>query len=78
MNKEKTMSLNVQLCPETGICSIIKGNGSKIDIISDEVAQLRQASGDSQQIKSVLGQLDPGFADSLSPEEIAQLSNQLD
>ena len=27
--------LNIQLCPETGICSIIKENGKKVDLIPD-------------------------------------------
>ena len=30
--------LNIQLCPETGICSLIKADGKKVDLMPDEVA----------------------------------------
>jgi hypothetical protein len=44
--REKKMSnINIELCPETGICSIIKGNGSKIDLMPDEVSRVRLAAG---------------------------------
>ncbi len=70
--------LNIQMCPETGICSIIKRDGNKIDLISDEVSQVREASGKPDAIRQVLAQIDPGFAAGLDSEEIAELSNELD
>lgn len=69
--------LNIQLCPETGICSIIKGDGSKVDLMPDEVSQLRGASGNSDAIKQALAQIDSGFAEGLDPEEIGQVSRKL-
>lgn len=66
--------LNIQLCPETGICSIIKGDGSKIDLIPDEVSQLRDASGDRDVIRQALAEIDPDFAEGLDSEEIDQIS----
>lgn len=69
--------LNIQLCPETGICSIIKGDGTKIDLISNEVDQLRDASGQSVSIKQTLADIDPGFAERLNAEEIDQISKKL-
>ena len=27
-------------CPKTGICSLIKENGEKIDLMSDELSQI--------------------------------------
>ncbi len=70
-------NLNVQLCPETGICSVIKPDGKKLDMIPAEVDQLRQASGDSQQIKSVLESIDPSFSQSMEEDELIQLSHEL-
>ncbi len=70
-------NLNVQLCPETGICSVIKPDGKKLDMIPAEVDQLRQASGDSQRIKSVLESIDPSFSQSMEEDELIQLSQEL-
>ena len=69
--------LNIQLCPETGICSVIKENGTKIDMMPDEVAQLRQVSGDSEKSKGILAQIDAGFSESLDTEELDQLSDEI-
>jgi len=69
--------LNIQLCPETGICSIIKQGGNKIDLIPDEVSQVRAASGKPDAIRQALAQIDPDFAEGLDSEEIDQVSNEL-
>jgi hypothetical protein len=68
--------LNIQLCPETGICSIIKEDGNKVDLMPDEVAQLRDA-GDADGVKKVLADIDGGFAEALDAEETTQISTQL-
>lgn len=69
--------LNIQLCPETGICSVIKENGTKIDMMPDEVAQLRQASGDSEKSREILAQVDAAFSESLDTEEMHQISHEI-
>jgi hypothetical protein len=69
--------LNVQLCPETGICSLIREDRTKIDMMPDEVAQLRQASGDTERSKAILAQIDAGFSQSLDDEELGQLSDEI-
>jgi len=69
--------LNIQLCPETGICSIIKSDGKKIDLIPSEVNQVRDASGNPDAIKQALAQIDADFAERLDSEEIDQVSNEL-
>ena len=69
--------LNIQLCPETGICSIIKKDGNKIDLIPDEVSQVRNASGNPDAIRTALAQIDTSFAEGLDSEEINQVSNEL-
>ena len=70
-------NLNIQLCPETGICSIFKQDGNKIDLMPGEVGQLRDASGNPDAIRQALAQVDAGFAEGLDPEEIDQISNEL-
>lgn len=69
--------LNIELCPETGICSIIKANGEKIDLMPDEVDNLRQAGNAPDGVKKVIAEVDSQFADKLDPEELKQLSSEL-
>lgn len=69
--------LNIEVCPETGICSIIKKNGTKIDLMPDELKDLRQASGNPDVARQVLAEADADFAKSLDPEEISQITAQL-
>ena len=69
--------LNIQLCPETGICSIIKEDGKKIDLMPDEVAAVRDAAGDQNVIKNALAEIDSSFAEGLDVEEIDTVSNKL-
>ena len=66
--------LDVQMCPETGICSIMNGEGAKIDMISTEVDELRSAAGDPQQLKKLLAQVDASFSEALTEDELDQLS----
>ena len=69
--------MRIELCPETGICSIMKEDGKRVDLISDEVNQIKEASGDSGKIRIVLASIDNGFAKSLSLEELAQISSEV-
>ena len=69
--------LNIELCPETGICSIVKGDGTKIDLMPNEVGDIRQASGKLDSITQVIAEVDPSFAEALDTEELQQLSATL-
>ena len=69
--------LNVQLCPETGICSIIKADGKKIDLMPDEVNALREAGEDPTAIKQALADVDAAFADGLESDDITGVSQSL-
>ena len=68
--------LNIQLCPETGICSIIKEDGKKVDLMPDEVTQLRHAT-DGASVKQVLSEVDGSFAEALAAEETAYIAAKL-
>jgi hypothetical protein len=68
--------LNIELCPETGICSIVRGDGSKIDLMPDEVAGIRNTPS-PEAVKKALEEVDPAFAQSLDAKELAQLTKEL-
>ncbi len=75
---ETNMSeLNIQLCPETGICSIIRESGAKVDLMPDEVAQLRDSGGAADKVRAVLGEVDAGFAQLLDADELGQVACKL-
>ena len=69
--------LNIQLCPETGICSIIKKDGTKVDLMPEEVGNLREASGNPDSVRRVIAEADASFAGSLAPEELNQVAARL-
>ena len=69
--------LNIEMCPETGICSIMNEQGAKIDMISTEVDDLKAAAGDHQQLKELLAGVDPSFSESLTDEELDQLAKEI-
>ena len=69
--------MRIELCPETGICSIVNEDGKKVDLMPDEVDQIKEASGDPGKIRVVLAGIDNGFAGSLSLEELVQISSEV-
>jgi hypothetical protein len=69
--------IEVELCPETGICSLFRGNGDKVDLMPDEVEALRKAAGDAEALRNVLAEVDGTFAKALTPEDLANLANRL-
>lgn len=69
--------LNIELCPETGICSIIKNDGTKVDLMPDEVKSLRVALTDPDAAREVIAEADAGFAASLVADELKQLAARL-
>jgi len=69
--------LRIELCPETGICSIIKDNGTKVDMMPGEVADLKEASGDPERSKAVLAEVDASFSASLDSQELSQISDEM-
>ena len=69
--------LNVEVCPETGICSIIKADGNKVDLMPDEAKAVVDLAGDSEAIRKTLADIDPDFADSLDASQLSQISKEL-
>lgn len=66
--------LTIELCPETGICSIIKDNGTKIDLMPDEVEAIRAAGTNADQVRSVIANCDADFANALDPQALKQVA----
>ncbi|MEI6807986.1 MAG: hypothetical protein WCN95_04630 [bacterium] len=69
--------LTIELCPESGICSIVRKDGTKVDLMPDEVTNLRKALNNPESARTVIAEIDETFAKSLKPGELAQLSDHL-
>ena len=68
----------VEMCPETGICSLVKEGGQKTDLMPFEVDELKAMSvSDAAKIKELIAQGNPKFADNLTPEDIRQILKHL-
>ncbi len=70
-------SLSFERCPETGICSIFRGDLEKIDLMPDEVEAIRDAAGDPEVIKEIIAECDDDFAAALTPEEVREIAKTL-
>ena len=70
--------LVVELCPETGICLLVKGGGDKTDLMPFEVDELKKlAASDIEKIKAVIAQGNEDFAKRLTAEDIKQILGQI-
>lgn len=70
------MSLRIERCPETGICSLVREDG-KMDLMPDEVVDIRDAGGDPARIRAILAESDAGFAAGVDEEEMAAIVKRL-
>jgi hypothetical protein len=66
--------LTVELCPETGICSVVRSDGTKADLMPDEVAAVREAGGNTAKVREIVAGSDAGFAGSLNEAELQALA----
>ena len=71
------VAINIELCPETGICSLIKSDTNKVDLMPFEVDAIRNAAGDATKIREVIAEADPIFATALSDEEASDFAKSL-
>ena len=70
--------LIVEVCPETGICSLVKDNGTKTDLMPFEVDELKKLSADEvDKIKSVIRQGNADFAENLTADDIKHILGQI-
>ena len=70
-------TLQIERCPETGICSIIRPDNTKVDLMPDEVLAITAAAGKPEAVRAIVGESDATFAAALSPAEIAQIAGRL-
>jgi hypothetical protein len=68
--------LVIELCPETGICSIVKSDG-RADLTPAEVDSIRDAEGDVQKVEQVISQIDKDFAAGLDHSELRQIAQKV-
>ena len=66
--------LKVELCPETGICSILRETVGKADLMPDEVEQIREAGNDLAKIRSIVAAGDAAFAVSLTDADLRRIA----
>ena len=69
--------LIIEQCPETGICSIIKENGDKVDLMPGEAAEIRDAAGDTEKIKAAICEADMSFAGELDADELSKIAETI-
>lgn len=70
-------AVRIELCPETGICSVIKEGNQKVDLVPQEVDSIREAGGDTDSIKRVIAECDSAFAESLDEAEVRDIATSL-
>lgn len=64
--------MNIELCPETGICTIVKDDGTKLDLMPCELSDVQLASGPDA-VREAVGEADARFARALTAEELDEL-----
>lgn len=69
--------MDVELCPETGLCSIVRAGGSKTDLMPDEVMAVRACAGDLAKVREVVAGADDAFGASLTDEELRQIARSV-
>ncbi len=69
-------SLTIEICPETGIGSIVRETGGKVDLMPDEVKQLRETDGIPERLRAIIAEIDGTFAAALTPAEITQIARR--
>ncbi len=65
--------LNVSVCSETGMCSIMKSGTDKVDLMPSEWDEIKNAGDDIAKIRDIVAEADPTFAKSLSDKELANV-----
>lgn len=69
--------LKIERCPETGICSIVRDTQSKVDLMPDEVLNIKDTGGSLEKIRAVIAESDADFAKGLSDEDLGQIAKRL-
>ncbi len=68
--------MTIELCPETGICTLLKEGAGKVDLVPDEVAGLR-AAADAEAARALLAEVDDGFAGKLEVADLDEIRARL-
>lgn len=66
-------TLTIERCPETGICSIVKPGAGKVDLMPDEVEEIKAAGANAAKVKEILSDGNRTFAAGLEAGEVKQI-----
>jgi len=69
-------ALYIERCPESGICTIRRGDGAKVDLMPVEVEAIRGA-GDPEQVREAIADSDAAFAAALTTEMLTDIGQRL-
>jgi hypothetical protein len=69
--------LEIEQCPETGICTVRRADGTKADLMPDEVEELRSVARNANALRAVMEEADPKFAAGLDADELKQLADEV-
>lgn len=69
-------TLTIELCPETGIGSLVRDSGAKVDLMPAEVQEVRGQKENLEGIREVIATADADFAASLTAPELTQISKE--
>lgn len=65
--------LHCEICPETGICSLVFKD-HKLDLMPDEVAAIRDAGNDVDEMRAIIAESDQQFAEQLTVTEVREIA----
>lgn len=68
--------LIIEICRESGICSLIKPGG-RADLMPNEVTDIKDATGGAGQIRQIIAEADSKFAASLDDAELQRIAAEL-
>ena len=69
--------LKIEVCPETGICSIVRSGTDKVDLMPNEVASIKDADAEAEDIRKIIAEANASFAASLSEEELQNIAGSV-
>ena len=71
------MTIRVEVCSETGVCSLIRPDNTKADLLPGEVAAIATFAEQPEAVRAVIGAADDAFAARLTTAELEQIAREL-
>ena len=71
------MTIRVEVCSETGVCSLIRLDNTQTDLLPGEVAAIAAFAEQPEAVRAVIGAADDAFAARLTTTELEQIAREL-